>query len=646
MLRLRVLRILLPGVLVLFVVLLAFALRERPSAVVSPGQGTDAARRSAKDANLVEIHGERKTLEMKAGLIRELEDGKTQLEQIEEVKVSRSDGPPLVISAKSGIYEGAPGERRFEFDDQVVIHDPAEDLTVWLPVLDIDEEAGVARSEGEVRFRSGTLEGRASLLVYSLDDRPTELFEPVVEDDDGGRLSAPRGLLHDGLEDVELFDGVVVQRGDESLRSGRMRIQRTEEGAFEHLLASEDVRGVVVSPRGRVSLLGREAEVWWNAGSAVERMRLEGDAEVQRGPESLAAERVEMRARQDGLPGWDAAANGTVYLQGQMEGGPIWLRCETLEAKLGPAFGVYGANAVGNVRFEGSETRAEASRAEFDITRPSGKIRLYAGERRRARLAHQRTRVAANRIETDPGGETLVAEERVEATLLPSDASAPRLQGLFESSEAVHFVSARLEAREAGARLVFQGNVRGWQGEENLSAEEIELDQRNNRLWARRNVGTRIPRSEGGAGLREEDYIQISAENLEYTDSPRRAVYEGDVRVRLVEGWLEAQRIEVDLIEGQGISELRAFDEVRVEFRDPGSGEGPRMFGGQSDRLVYEPATATVRLIGVDSPASVRRMGPAGGTTTGRVLRYQMENGTLEVESSEQGPARIRSEGQ
>ena len=36
-----------------------------------------------------------------------------------------------------------------------------------------------------------------------------------------------------------------------------------------------------------------------------------------------------------------------------------------------------------------------------------------------------------------------------------------------------------------------------------------------------------------------------------------------------------------------------------------------------------------------------RRLGSAGGTTLGRVLRYRLETGTLEVESGEQGPAQI-----
>jgi hypothetical protein len=51
----------------------------------------------------------------------------------------------------------------------------------------------------------------------------------------------------------------------------------------------------------------------------------------------------------------------------------------------------------------------------------------------------------------------------------------------------------------------------------------------------------------------------------------------------------------------------------------------------------------TIRLLGDRVPASVRRIGQGGGTTTGRVLRYRLDTGTLDVESGEQGPGRIRS---
>jgi hypothetical protein len=70
------------------------------------------------------------------------------------------------------------------------------------------------------------------------------------------------------------------------------------------------------------------------------------------------------------------------------------------------------------------------------------------------------------------------------------------------------------------------------------------------------------------------------------------------------------------------------------------------MISGTADRMSYDPHEATVLLFGDSKPAAVRRIGGGGGTTTGRVLRYHLDLGTLEVDAGELGPARIRTAGE
>jgi lipopolysaccharide transport protein LptA len=250
------------------------------------------------------------------------------------------------------------------------------------------------------------------------------------------------------------------------------------------------------------------------------------------------------------------------------------------------------------------------------------------------------------RILTDPRGERLDAEREVEATLLPPSAGsgASGVPGLFRAEQAVHFVAERLEAEQGGSTLVFTGGVRGWQGAQNLSAERVSVRQSDSALSASDNVNTRFPREDAGDSAAEASYVQISSERLQYDDGQRRATYEGNVRIRLAEGWLEAARVELDLhTDDHGIREIRAFDTVRMEFRDPAEPERPQIVAGRADRLRYNPADATVWLYGEQQPASVRRVGQGEGTTTGRVLRYRLDTGTLDVDSGEQAPAQIRT---
>ena len=120
----------------------------------------------------------------------------------------------------------------------------------------------------------------------------------------------------------------------------------------------------------------------------------------------------------------------------------------------------------------------------------------------------------------------------------------------------------------------------------------------------------------------------------------------GEVRVRLAEGWREASRIEGRLSAAEGeIEEIRAFTGVTLEFRKAASEAGtvPDLLSGKAERLVYRPTDQTVWLFGDDAPATMRRVGEAQGTTSGQVLRYRLDVGTLEVDSGEAGPATIRT---
>ncbi len=223
---------------------------------------------------------------------------------------------------------------------------------------------------------------------------------------------------------------------------------------------------------------------------------------------------------------------------------------------------------------------------------------------------------------------------------------ASALSGLFSRNDAVHFVAARLESTQAGGHLVFSGGVRGWQGDQNLSAERVDVDEPEQRLTAEDGVTTRLPRSGDRAALREADFVQIGADSLVYEDPSRLAVYTGRVRVGIAEGWVEAERLEVELgPTGEGIREIRASEEVRIEFRQSGEDEPPRLVSGTADRLVYTPADETILLFGQGGPATVRQIGEGGGTTSGRVLRYRVDLGTLEVDSGEQGPGTIKTDG-
>ena len=646
MLRLRFFRILLPALLILLGGLLVWSLKPRGSVHSLPaGAGTHDAPRVG-GLTFIEFQGSSRSIAGDADLFQPGEDGRLHLEGIRDLEIEREDRGPLNVSAIRGDREGEDGERFWRFEEQVVFGDEEEGLTLRLPRLVVDEEAGEARSAGDIRFDAPNLRGTAASLVYGLRGQPGLLVRPELEDEQGGRLTALEAHLLDGFKDIELVGEVRVSRRGQSIDTDRMRLIRGETDRLQTAEASEGARGSWSMGAGDPAHVeARRLAARFDPSGEVEHLLLTGDAELHRGVESLAASSIEGTRRDDR---WDVLAQESVFVRGVFGETRGLLRAERLEAQLDSSLVLQAAEASGRMSFEGTETRAEAERAVFASEPDGGEIRLFGTERRKARLSHGRTRTAGAKIVTDLRGEELVAEGQVEATLLPAapDARGDREIRLFASEEAIHFVAERLESEQAGSRLAFSGSVRGWQGERNIAAERLVVDQPASTLEARGNVSTRFPRESDVASVSEADYAQIGSDSLDYDDATGRAVYVGEVRLRLAEGWLEAERVEVDLAAGsRNIEQVRAFVKVRLEFHRTSEETAAQPISGQADRVIYDPAESTVRLYGEQEPASVRRIGEGGGTTTGRVLRYRMDLGTLEVDSGGKAPARIRTSG-
>jgi lipopolysaccharide transport protein LptA len=252
--------------------------------------------------------------------------------------------------------------------------------------------------------------------------------------------------------------------------------------------------------------------------------------------------------------------------------------------------------------------------------------------------------VVADTIVSDVHGVKLMADGRVESTMLPVTGTQPHSTSpMFNASEAVHFVSASLESQNAGKRLLLRGDVRGWQGERTLSADEVEMVEEGEVLNASGHVATRMPR-EAARAATESDFVQIGAERLSYRGKAHTAEYEGNVRVRQAEGWLQAPRIVATLAEGgPGLREVQALEGVRFEYRTPSDRGVPTTATGDGDRAVYDTVARVLRVFGDTAPATVRSTGPKGGVTVGRVLRYDVETGALQVESGERDRATIRT---
>lgn len=642
--RLRLLRFLLLALLLPFVVVVIVMLRN-PGLGLSDPPLNRQGRDTATDIEYEDFfEGIRRYLFI-AGLATVDDSGNIHFDDVKRLEVYREGSSPLLVSAEQGSFTGGEGRRLIRLEGGVSVEDEGEELRVSLDALEVNQAAGEARSLGGVEFRGPTFSGRAGSVVYGLEDQPAVINEPVVESSDGSVLRAERAQLLDGTRDVLFEGGVRISDPDRDFQAESMRVQRGTGGNLEHMVASGGVEGSDRrEPESPGAVVADRMEAFWGQDGEISSLSLEGDGVLRKGVNELMADRI-WAVRAEGASEWSFAARGAVVAKGHRGTGPIVLRCAELVGRLGADGELIEGEAIDGVHFEAQGAVADAASASFDPGDPGTEITLRSSKELRARVLQGRSRVAAETIRTNPDGTYLVAEGRVEASLLPaaSEERAGPESGLFDTSEPIHFVSARLEGNPRANALEFVGNVRGWQGERNLKADRVRLDQSADTLTALGQVSTRLPRmAESGAS--EADYIQVSAERLDYSGREGLATYAGEVRVRQAEGWMESRELVVTLSpEGEGVREILARDDITFEFRAADSDGLPRPVTGTADRVVYNPRERVMTLHGDRAPAAVRRAGEDGAVTKGRVLRYHLDTGALEVQSGERDRATIQT---
>jgi lipopolysaccharide export system protein LptA len=642
--RIRVLRILVPILLLGFLAVIGLTLRSRPRPTGGAADSSTDQSARMEGFRFSDLVGGRRRLLVQARVGRVDDQGAFEVEQVERFEVDRETQAPLLLTATRGAGSGAQGKRTVRLEGGVTLKDDESGLGLEIPTVEIDQVAGIVRSLGAVVLKSDAWSGSASEVIYSLKGEPTQILNLVLNGPEDGHLSAQRASLRAGSRTLTLGGQVEASQGGMALHAEDVVLVRGPDGRLESAAASPAVTGTA-SPiaGGSAGFVAREVRALWDRGGHVDSVTLSGGARIQHPRGNVAADTIEAKAI-EATGGFAVSATTQVAASAPSPKGAGTLSCDALHATIDAQGTARDGVATGNVRFDGEGTAGEAADASFTSLAAGGTVTLRGSGDRRARLASGRTRVVADTIVSDVRGVKLVAEGRVESTLLPAPASQPSgMSPMFTATEAVHFVSASLESDNAGARLLLRGDVRAWQGERSLSADEVEMVRDGEVLNAKGRVATRMPRDAAHAAT-EADYVQVGAERLSYRGGAHTAEYDGAVRVRQAEGWLNAPRLVVSLaVGGPGLREVQALDGIRFEYRAPGERGVPTTATGEGDRGVYDATSRILRVFGDKAPATIRSTGANGGTTVGRVLRYDLDSGALEVESGERDRATIRT---
>jgi lipopolysaccharide export system protein LptA len=277
-------------------------------------------------------------------------------------------------------------------------------------------------------------------------------------------------------------------------------------------------------------------------------------------------------------------------------------RSERLDVKTKPGFGdIEQATFHTNVHFtDGPNTVADAPTAVYNIAQD--RLELNPGDGDKGPGPHVsdgRISVDARSIQMGLSNQKMKADTNVRSVMTPTSAKAAakpeaagqppaktdavKVPSLLKQDEPVNVKSNRLDYDGATSLATYEGNATLWQGETDIKADKIVVDDKNGNLRATTNVvsnlvltqpddkkpaaGTAAAPKPAGPKPKIEPTV-IRASELLYEDSKHRATYSGQAHMSGPSGDVTSDKIELFLAEQGGQLERAEADGNVVSRQD------------------------------------------------------------------------------
>ncbi len=446
---------------------------------------------------------------------------------------------------------------------------------------------------------------------------------------------------------------VKLRRGDDYLRARRISVTLSEdERRIEFIQARWDVFGGVRQEAedgstSNVNFEGRELSV-----------TLEGDpevpkrAELLRGPYGPAALSVKdasgLRRRiqadylvADFVDGDLRQAQGldNVVMDEFVDVEPeVILRSacgDTAVANF--ANGELGSFRLeGDVELHGDALQATGSRV--DMADPESEVALTGDP---AWVIREQGELRAPQIVYDSQRKEVRASEPAKAILHQGSGAGASLGG-STTGEPIRIEAKQAVWSDLAETVSFTGDVRAWQGENFMLADELTGELATSRLIASGGVKTVWRPAEGDADSEGEvatrlpaEPLEVTASHLVYDQREKILTYSGDARAVQAKRIMLCQEIQAHLSEDDEFDEIICLESARLE-----DGETGHVVTG--DRMVYRPDDDRATVTG--NP--VVMIDGKGGRIQGKELLYDFVTGTARVRSEERLAPEESSDGE
>ena len=280
----------------------------------------------------------------------------------------------------------------------------------------------------------------------------------------------------------------------------------------------------------------------------------------------------------------------------------------------------------GSFKYNEGDRNAIAERAVFD-----GQKEVLNLRGKRPMVWDAKARTQADEIDYDRQRDETHARGDVRTTYYSRETTNDSTP--FKNTKSPIFITAeRADAQNEEGVAVYTINARGWQDDNFIKADRIELYQDDKHMVAIGNVESALyqAKQETSPGKREVVPGFATAERMTYSDTDRKIHYEGAVKARQGTDRIEASFVDVYL--EQETSEVNHMNaEGNVVLTQPGR-------RGVGEKLAYTSEDGRAVLTG----KSARVDDVEKGSTMGSQLTFYSRDDRISVEN-QQGTGRVRS---
>lgn len=672
----------------IFTGLILFSLRERaqPAAAPQLARIDPEATIETRGGEVIQLTAARQDIRIEFSGQVTYEDGHSKLLDVTAFIDNRS-GRSFTISGDEG--QVAPDQSSIEVTGDAVLS-TSDGLTAKADVAHYVKSEGIVRAPGAVTFTRGRMSGSGIGFTYdeqrdamSLLDRAVVHFAPegdltemhvtagtfsfarterymrfergvqlvrqgqTIRSDDGtAHLLADR----DEPDMIELHGHSSVVGGTgtgslQSMRSRDMTLDYAEDGrTLEHVVLAGQGAIVLANRDGSLgqTLAGEFIDIVMAADGSVTSLASRDRARVDLPASGETPARV---ITSPSLTGTGAAGQGLTGMH--FEGGVDFreaasktseartARARTLDLRLAPTTGLLQeARFAGQFRFEEGTTIATSAQARYDVTK--GHLALSGGDAAAPpQLEDERLVIRSSSIDVTLSPRRIDADGTVRSQMRAATGDGARGPSLLKSSEAAFVAADTLTFDEATGQGVYTGEARLWQGDTQINADTIMMDDKKGDLTASGNVRSALaltPVPDAPPSAKTGPTI-ARGEEFQYDEATRRATYATTAQMDGPEGNIRGDRIQLQLAQKENaLLQIEADGGVKV-LVDSREASGIK--------LTYDPTDAKYVMLG--TPVTMLEN---CRETKGKTLTFFKASDRISIDGNEQQRTESKGGGQ